>query len=52
VLDTSSIPDNIQNEADWIWEQLTEMLDKYARRIKIMARSKRWWGPEIKAACQ
>jgi hypothetical protein len=52
VLNTSSIPDNVQNEAEWIWEQLTEMLDKYARKIKIMARSKRWWGPEIKAVHQ
>jgi hypothetical protein len=52
VLDTSSTPDDIQNEAEWIWEQLTEMLNKYARKIKIMARSKRWWGPEIKAVHQ
>jgi hypothetical protein len=29
-----------------------EMLDKYARKIKIMARSKKWWGPEIKAVRQ
>jgi hypothetical protein len=28
------------------------MLDKYASKIKITARSKRWWGPEIKAAYQ
>jgi hypothetical protein len=49
VLDTSSIPDDAQNEAEWIREQLMEILDKYARRIKIMARSKRWWSPEIRA---
>jgi hypothetical protein len=33
--------DNVQDEAEWIWVQLMEMLDKYGRKIKIMARSKR-----------
>jgi hypothetical protein len=44
--------DKIQEEAEWIRVQLTEMLDKYARKIRITARSKWWWGPEIKAARQ
>jgi hypothetical protein len=35
------MPDNVQDEAEWIWVQLMEMLDKYARKIKIMVRSKR-----------
>jgi hypothetical protein len=42
----------VEAEAVWIRVQLTEMLNQRARRIRITARSKRWWGPEIKAARQ
>jgi hypothetical protein len=42
----------VQAEAEWLREQLMEMLDWHARKIKVTAHSKRWWGPEIKAARQ
>jgi hypothetical protein len=41
-----------QDEAEWLRQQLTEMLDWHARKIMVMVRSKRWWGPDIKAAQQ
>jgi hypothetical protein len=46
------IAPEVESEAVGIRLQLTEMLNQHAWHMRITARSKCWWGLEIKAACQ
>jgi hypothetical protein len=39
----------IESEAIWIQETLTYILNQKARRVRICARSKRWWNETIEA---
>jgi hypothetical protein len=40
--------DNVQREAEWCEEVLSKVLDAKAKKIRICARSKRWWNGEMK----
>ena len=42
--DSCSLGD-VEREAEWIEQSLTEVLKKHAKEVKLCARSKRWWGP-------
>ena len=39
---------DIEQEALWIQETVTEILDEYTQPIKITPRSKRWWNKTVK----
>jgi hypothetical protein len=49
--DTCSLAD-VAEEATWIQETLTAALNQHAKPIRVTPRSKRWWSPEIKEACE
>uniref|UniRef100_A0A093X6J6 Phosphonoacetaldehyde hydrolase n=1 Tax=Talaromyces marneffei PM1 TaxID=1077442 RepID=A0A093X6J6_TALMA len=36
---------DVEREAEWIEQSLTDVLRRYAKPIRLCARSKRWWGP-------
>ncbi|KAE8550137.1 hypothetical protein EYB25_008668 [Talaromyces marneffei] len=36
---------DVEREAKWIEQSLTDVLRQYAKPIRLCARSKRWWGP-------
>jgi len=40
--------DDVEREAEWCQEALSKVLDAKAKKIRICARSKRWWNGEIK----
>jgi hypothetical protein len=42
LIDLSSQQEDLENKAAWLEEILTEILDKYAKPIRITAYSKRW----------
>ncbi|TGZ76278.1 hypothetical protein EX30DRAFT_352760 [Ascodesmis nigricans] len=42
--------EEIEEEATWIQETITEVMNDHARKLRITARSKRWWKPEISEA--
>ena len=42
--------EDIAIEALWIQETLTEVLNQYAKPIRLTPYSKRWWGAEVKEA--
>ena len=50
LIDYNSQKEDLENEAAWLEETLTETLDKHAKPIRITAYSKRWWNPEVKEA--
>jgi len=43
-----STGDNFESEADWCQKALSKVLDITAKKLRICARSKRWWNGEIK----
>jgi len=47
-LDEECTGDEVEREAEWCQETLSRVLDAKAKRIRICARSKRWWNGEIK----
>lgn len=47
-LDDSSTAEDIDREAQGIRKGLVEVLDRYARKLRITARSKRWWSDTIR----
>jgi hypothetical protein len=51
-LDDFSFCEDIQSETLWIEETLTNILNQKARRIRLSARSKRWWNDTIDAKCE
>jgi hypothetical protein len=40
--------DEVEREAEWSQETLSKFLDAKAKKIRICARSTRWWNGEIK----
>ena len=46
VNDNSSITD-LDAEAQWITDTLTEIFDQYFKQLRVCAKSKRWWSKDI-----
>ena len=40
--------DEVEREAEWCQETLSKLLDTKSKKIRICARSKKWWNGEIK----
>jgi hypothetical protein len=49
ILDNFSFCEDIESETKWTEETFTKILDQKARRIRLCARSKRWWNETIDA---
>ena len=49
--DPCSVAD-VEEEAVWMQETLTEVLDQHAKPVRVTPRSKRWWKEDIKRARQ
>ena len=47
-MNEDSQPHEIDAEATWIQAQITTILDTQAKRLRLCARSKRWWCEDIK----
>jgi len=47
VLDENSSEDDLQKEAEWIQWNFVNHLNRCCKKIKVCARSKRWWTVEI-----
>jgi len=48
-LDSACTEDEVEQEATWCQETLSKVLDITAKKIRICAKSKRWWNGDIKA---
>ena len=47
ILDDNSSAADTEREAQWIGEEITDILNRHAKRLRICSRSKRWWNDEI-----
>ena len=47
-LDAECTEDEVEQEAAWCQEAMSSVLDTTAKKIRICARSKRWWNADIK----
>ena len=47
ILDDNSTPEETEREAQWIGEEVTNILNHHAKRLRVCSRSKRWWNDEI-----
>jgi hydrogenase maturation factor HypF (carbamoyltransferase family) len=47
-LDAECTADEVEQEAAWYQEAMGNVLDATAKKIRICARSKRWWNADIK----
>jgi hypothetical protein len=47
-LDAECTVDEVEQEAAWCQEAMSSVLDATAKKIRICARSKRWWNADIK----
>ena len=47
-LDTECTKDEVKQEAAWFQEAMNSSLDATAKKIRICAKSKRWWNADIK----
>jgi hypothetical protein len=47
-LDAECTEDEVKQEAAWCQEAMSSILDAAAKKIRICARSKRWWNADIK----
>jgi hypothetical protein len=47
VLGNDSSEDELQKEAEWIQRNFVNHLNRYCKKVKVCARSKRWWTQEI-----
>ena len=47
-LDAGCMADEVEREAAWCQEPTGNVLDTTAKKIRICARSKRWWNTDIK----
>jgi len=47
VLDEKSSEDDLQMEAEWIQQNFVNHLNRCCKKVKVCARSKRWWMVEI-----
>jgi len=50
IIDNLATKEEIENEAIWIEETLTKVLNLYAKPLRITAYSKRWWNNKVKDA--
>ena len=48
-LDAECTEDEVEQEAAWCYEARSSVLDATAKKIRLCARSKRWWNVDIKA---
>lgn len=49
-LDDTCTEEDIGAEALWVQNSLTGLLNKYTKPLRVTARSKRWWGTDVKEA--
>jgi hypothetical protein len=42
--------EDLENEATWIEESLTRILNQHAKALRVTAYSKRWWNSEVQEA--
>ncbi|QKX53974.1 uncharacterized protein TRUGW13939_01054 [Talaromyces rugulosus] len=42
--------EDLAREANWVQDTLTSVLDRHAKAVRLCARSKRWWKPELRQA--
>jgi len=47
VLNDKSSGDELQREAEWIQRNFVNHLNRHCKKVKVCARSKRWWTVEI-----
>ena len=47
VLDENSSGEDLQKEAEWVQWNFVHHLNWFCKRVKVCARSKRWWNQEI-----
>ena len=47
VLDEKSSEEDLQKEAEWIQRNFVNHLNRCCKKVKVCARSKRWWTAEI-----
>ena len=47
VLTDESTSQELEDEAEWIQNTTVTVLDTYCKRVRIVARSKRWWNESI-----
>jgi len=47
-LDAECTEDEVEHEAAWCQEAMSSVLNATAKKIRIWARSKRWWNTDIK----
>jgi len=47
VLDEKSSEEDLQKEAEWIQQNFVNHLNRCCKKVKVCARSKRWWTAEI-----
>jgi hypothetical protein len=48
ILSEDARQEEVEAEARWVGVTITEILNTYAKQIRISARSKRWWSDTIK----
>ena len=41
---------DVEEQAIWVQETLTAVLDRYAKPVRVTPRSKRWWNRDVKEA--
>ncbi|KAI0998334.1 hypothetical protein K3495_g9861 [Podosphaera aphanis] len=49
-LSDNSSQTELNEEAQWITETLTSVLDQHVKKLRVCARSKRWWSQELNEA--
>jgi len=47
-LSTECTEDEVEQEAAWCQEAMSSVLNSTAKKIRICAKSKRWWNADIK----
>ena len=50
LLDDICLAAEVEEEAIWVQETLTAVLDQYAKPVRVTPRSKRWWNRDVKEA--
>src|SRR5271156_5828740 len=50
IIGCNSREEDLENEATWIEESLTRVLNQHAKALRVTAYSKRWWNSEVQEA--
>ena len=50
LLDDTCLAAEVEEEAIWVQETLTAVLNQYAKPVRVTPRSKRWWNRDVKGA--